>query len=124
MALSLIHIFFEAVTRVNLGQPVVDKEYKSSEGWQFLFSMKQNEYFVFPNEKTGFNPKEIDLLNPENYALISPNLFRVQTMSKVMYGNNVIRDYKFRHHLETSCLLYTSASINYFHYFGKLFFPY
>ncbi len=94
--------FFEAVTRVNLGQPVVDKEYKSSEGWQFLFSMKQNEYFVFPNEKTGFNPKEIDLLNPENYALISPNLFRVQTMSKVMYGNNVIRDYKFRHHLETS----------------------
>jgi CRISPR-associated endonuclease Csn1 len=34
--------------------------------------------------------------------LISPNLFKVQTMSKVMYGNNVIRDYKFRHHLETS----------------------
>lgn len=94
--------FFDAVTRVNLGQPIIDKDYRRSEGWQFLFSMKQNEYFVFPNEKTGFNPKEVDLLNPENYTIISPNMFRVQTMSKVMYGNNVIRDYKFRHHLETS----------------------
>ena len=63
--------------------------------------MKQNEYFVFPNEKTGFNPKEVDLMNPDNYALISPNLFRVQTMSRVTYGTSVIRDYKFRHHLET-----------------------
>ena len=94
--------FFESVTRRNLGQPIIDKEYKAGEGWEFLFSMKQNEYFVFPNEKTGFNPKEIDLLNPDNYALISLNLFRVQTMSKVTYGNSVIRDYKFRHHLETS----------------------
>ena len=86
--------FFEAVTRVNLGQPVIDKEYKSSEGWQFLFSMKQNEYFVFPNEKAGFNPKEINLLDSENYALISPNLFRVQKIG--------MNDYTFRHHLETS----------------------
>lgn len=94
--------FFEAVARANNHQPVVDRDYKSSEGWQFLFSMKQNEYFVFPNEKTGFNPKEVNLLDPVNYTLISVNLFRVQTMSKVMYGNSVIRDYKFRHHLETS----------------------
>lgn len=82
--------FFDAVTRANLGQPIIDKDYRRSEGWQFLFSMKQNEYFVFPNEKTGFNPKEVDLLNPENYALISPNLFRVQ---KFAYKN-----YVFRHH--------------------------
>ena len=94
--------FFDAVTRANLGQPIIDKDYKTSEGWKFLFSMKQNEYFVFPDEKTEFNPKEIDLLNPENYTIISPNLFRVQTMSRVMYGNNIIRDYKFRHHLETN----------------------
>ena len=94
--------FYEAVTRANLGQPIINKEYRRSEGWEFLFTMKQNEYFVFPNEKTGFNPKEIDLKNPENYALISPNLFRVQTMSKVQYGNSVVRDYKFRHHLETT----------------------
>lgn len=94
--------FYEAVARANEGLPIIDKEYRTSEGWQFLFTMKQNEYFVFPNEKTGFNPKDIDLMNPANNALISPNLFRVQTMSKVQYGNNVVRDYKFRHHLETT----------------------
>ena len=93
--------FHEAVTRVNQRLPIINKDYKQKEGWQFLFTMKQNEYFVFPNETTGFNPHEIDLLNPNNYNLISPNLFRVQTMSKKVYGNNTIRDYQFRHHLET-----------------------
>ncbi|MBN2237650.1 MAG: type II CRISPR RNA-guided endonuclease Cas9 [Bacteroidales bacterium] len=94
--------FFEATERVNQGLPVIDKEFKKKDGWEFLFSMKQNEYFVFPNAETGFNPNEVDLLAPEKYSLISPNLFKVQTMSKVLYGNNVIRDYKFRHHLETT----------------------
>lgn len=94
--------FMEVVTRANLGQPIIDKDYKSSEGWQFLFSMKQNEYFVFPNEKTGFNPKEIDLLDEDNYGLISPNLFRVQKFSKCTYGNTSVREYVFRHHLETT----------------------
>ena len=59
-----------------------------------MFTMKQNEYFVFPDEKTGFNPHDIDLMNPDNYALISPNLFRVQKLGT--------RDYFFRHHLETN----------------------
>jgi CRISPR-associated endonuclease Csn1 len=77
--------FFEATERINQGLPIIDKEYKNSEGWTFLFSMKQNEYFVFPNEKTGFNPNDIDLLNPENYHLISPNLFRVQSVSSKYY---------------------------------------
>jgi len=88
--------FFDATTRVNLGLPIIDKNYKEKEGWQFLFSMKQNEYFVFPNEVTGFNPKEIDLLNPENYHLISPNLFRVQKFGSLLSG------IWFRHHLETT----------------------
>lgn len=91
---EMVVSFFEAVTRANLGLPIIDKDYRKSEGWQFLFSMKQNEYFVFPNEKTGFDPKEIDLLDPDNYAVISPNLFRVQKI-----GEN---DYTFRHHLETT----------------------
>ena len=86
--------FYEAVARVNADLPVVDKTYKQEEGWQFLFTMKQNEYFVFPNEKTGFNPKDMDLKDPDNYALISPNLFRVQKFSS--------KDYFFRHHLETN----------------------
>lgn len=94
--------FFEAVIRVNEGLPVIDREYKKREGWEFLFSIKQNEYFVFPNQETGFDPREVDLMNPDNNARISPNLFRVQTISKVMYGNQTVRDYKFRHHLETT----------------------
>ena len=94
--------YFEATARAIQHLPIVDRDYKKAEGWQFLFTMKRNEYFVFPNEKTGFNPKEIDLLDPKNYAVISANLFRVQTMSKVQYGNSFVRDYKFRHHLETT----------------------
>lgn len=86
--------FYEAVMSATLGYPVIDKEYRKGDGWVFLFTMKQNEYFVFPNEKTGFNPNEIDLMNPDNYALISPNLFRVQKLAT--------KYYVFRHHLETS----------------------
>ena len=94
--------FFEAVARVNNGISPINKELNSNQGWKFLFTMKQNEYFVFPNEETGFNPHEMDLTDPNNYASISPNLFRVQTMSKVKAGNSFVRDYIFRHHLETT----------------------
>jgi CRISPR-associated endonuclease Csn1 len=86
--------FYKALARVNTGLPIIDKEYRKSDDWEFLFSMKQNEYFVFPNEETGFNPKEIDLMNPDNYSQISPNLFRVQKLAT--------KDYFFRHHLETT----------------------
>jgi CRISPR-associated endonuclease Csn1 len=105
--------FYEAVARANMGMPIVDREYKQSEGYEFLFTMKQNEYFVFPrtekrervNEETGelteeeivtFNPKDYDdnwFKNPDNYAVISPNLFRVQKLAT--------KNYFFRHHLET-----------------------
>ena len=86
--------FYEATACALLGLPIVDKEYHSEDGWKFLFSMKQNEYFVFPNEKTGFIPSEIDLQNPDNYHLISPNLYRMQKFSSSFYV--------FRHHLETN----------------------
>lgn len=91
---------FEAVARQNQGLPIIKKQHEL--GWEFLFTMKQNEYFVFPNEETGFDPSEIDLLDPTNYAKISPNLFRVQKLSLLSYGNSVIREYVFRHHLETT----------------------
>ena len=42
------------------------------------------------------------MLDPNNKKRISPNLFRVQTISVVKYGNNTVRDFKFRHHLETT----------------------
>lgn len=95
--------FYEAVTRANQHLPLIDREYRKEDGWEFLFSIKQNEYFVFPrfeiDEEGGetrmiFNPQEIDLLNPDSYHLISPNLYRVQKLS--------IKDYVFRHHLETT----------------------
>ena len=89
--------FYEAVHRINEGLPIIDK---NKSGLEFLFTMKQNEYFVFPSD--DFKPEEIDLLNPDNTSLISPHLFRVQTLSKVEYGNSSIRDYVFRHHLETT----------------------
>lgn len=86
--------FYEATTRAIMGLPIVDKDYKSDEGWEFLFSMKQNEYFVFPNPKTGFSPQELNLLDESNMSRISPNLYRVQKFST--------GDYFFRHHLETN----------------------
>ncbi len=54
--------------------------------------MKRNEYFVFPGD--GFNPAEVDLMDPSNRSRISPHLFRVQKLST--------RNYVFRHHLETT----------------------
>lgn len=92
--------FLEAVERVNQGLPVIDKTYNRHLGWKFLFTMKQNEYFVFSSD--DFNPQGIDLLNVNNKKLISRYLFRVQTISVVRYGNNIVRDFKFRHHLETT----------------------
>ena len=101
--------FYEATSRAVQGIPIIDKEFKREEGWQFLFTMKQNEYFVFPkhDEKGNvlFNPLDYDetwYKNPANYAVISPNLFRVQKFSKVKAGNSYVRDYTFRHHLETT----------------------
>lgn len=86
--------FYEATQRAVRGMPAVDRDYKKEEGWEFLFTMKINEMFVFPNEKTGFDPSKIDLLDLQNYAQISPNLFRVQKLST--------KNYVFRHHQETT----------------------
>lgn len=92
--------FYEAVLRVNQGLPVIDKDYNREKGYKFLMTLKQNEMFVFPNEE--FNPSEIDLLDERNLEQISQNLFRVQKISKVGYGNSFVRDFVFRHHLETT----------------------
>lgn len=83
--------FYEAVQRVNSQLNIVDKEYNNHLGWQFLYTMKQNELFVFPSE--GFNPLEIDLFSEKNSKDISKYLFRVQKIST--------KNYMFTHHLET-----------------------
>lgn len=84
--------FYEAIERVNQGLPVIDREYCVNLGWKFLFTMKQNEYFLFPSD--GFDPSEIDLLSSSNNKLISQHLFRVQKIAT--------KNYFFRHHLETT----------------------
>ena len=94
---EIIVSYYEAVARASLGLSIIDKLYNQHLGWQFHFSMKQNEMFIFPNEKTGFDPKEIDLLDPKNSAKISPNLFRVQKFGELSKSG-----FWFRHHLETN----------------------
>lgn len=84
--------FYEAVIRVNENLPIIDKAHKEKEGWQLLFTMKQNEMFVFPND--DFDVNEIDLMDAKNASRISPYLFRVQKIAT--------KDYFFRHHLETT----------------------
>lgn len=86
--------FYEAVERVNQNLPIIDKEYNSELGWKFLFTMKQNEMFLFPSG--DFDPKEVDLFDDKNLSLISKNLFRVQKFGSLLSG------FWFRHHLETS----------------------
>lgn len=88
--------FFSAVDLAGQGLPIVNRSYRCSEGWKFKFSMKVNEMFVFPNPRTGFDPNDIDLTDPENYSRISPNLYRVQKLSSKYYC--------FRHHLETELI--------------------
>lgn len=86
--------FYEAMMCKNMGLQVVDKQYNKDLGWKFLFTMKQNEYFVVPDLECGFNPEELDLMDEANFTLISPHLFRVQKLST--------KYYIFRHHLETN----------------------
>ena len=84
--------FFEAVSRVNAGLPIIDKEHNSNLGWKFMFTLKSNEMFLFPSD--GFDPKEYDLLSTDNMTVIAKNLYRVQKIAT--------KNYMFRHHLETN----------------------
>lgn len=84
--------FYEAVIRKNQGQPIIKKIHER--GWEFCFTMKQNEMFVFPS--TDFIPGEIDLLDKNNRTLIGKHLFRVQNISA--------KNYVFNHHLETNAV--------------------
>ena len=85
---------FEALQRISVGLPVIDKTYHQDIGWRFVMSLKSNEMFVFPDKETGFYPDEIDLKDPENYPIISKHLFRVQKLSSMYYC--------FRHHFEST----------------------
>ncbi|MDR0971975.1 MAG: type II CRISPR RNA-guided endonuclease Cas9 [Bacteroidales bacterium] len=93
--------FFECVARANNGDDIINKQYKNdntnneNDNYEFLFSIKPNEYFIIPSNK--FPTEELQdnwIKNPDNYSIISPNLFRIQKMD----SSGRIH---FRHHLET-----------------------
>jgi CRISPR-associated endonuclease Csn1 len=83
---------FEAVERVNQGMPII-KELDDFNR-KLVMTIKQNDFFVFPEQRSGFSPIEIDLLDPINFQIISKHLFRVQKIST--------KDYFFNHHLQTT----------------------
>lgn len=104
--------FFDAVERSRQGLPIVDKNKNQSLGWKFLFSIKQNEYFLLPQQaekididtgeistQTTFSPKDLSseyIMNPDNYAELASHIFRVQSISKTPQGNRDVRIYLFK----------------------------
>lgn len=66
-----------------------------SENSTFLYSMQQNELFVFDTTRDYVERA----IQTNNYSLISSNIYRVQKMSKKANGSV---DIYFRHHLETT----------------------
>ena len=91
---ELVVSFFDAVDNAIQGNPIIDKSYNADKGWRFLFSLQQNDCFVFPDEASGFYPADIDLTAKEHYVLISPHLFKVQSISE--------GDYRFRHQYDAT----------------------
>lgn len=83
--------FYEAVARVNEELPIVDKNLNKDKGWEFQFSLKQNEMFIIPNGT--IEVEKLNLIEDLSYDIISPMLFRVQKIST--------KNYLFTHHLET-----------------------
>lgn len=84
--------FRDAVQRNVDGLDAVDKTLNEDKGWTFVNSFRKNEMFVFPDLAKGFDPWKIDLEDPDNREIISPHLFRMQSMCE---GN-----FKFRLHYD------------------------
>jgi len=79
--------FFQAFQRKSQGESVITKEHPS--GYRFLFSIQQNEMFVFDMTKEDLQ----SAIDKENYGLISKHLFRVLNLASGQY--------MFLHHIET-----------------------
>jgi CRISPR-associated endonuclease Csn1 len=79
---------FEAVTRVNENLPVIQPN--SSNGYPLVFTLKQNDTFVFNNTE---EISQALSTYEKDYKTISRYLFRVQKISS--------KYYVFNHHLQT-----------------------
>lgn len=86
--------FFEAVQKTCNHQSITDETYRADEGWRYLLSVQRYDYFILPDIENGFNPLAIDVCAPENYAIICPHLYRVQTVSSL--------DYRMRLHIDAT----------------------
>jgi len=82
---------FEAVTRVNQGLPIIKTEHE--QGWKFVFTLKQNEMFLFSEASMELNFQNFSEFGHVEFAELSKRLFRVQSISA--------KDYMFNHHLQT-----------------------
>lgn len=83
--------FFEAVERVQQNIPIVQTELHDHPDWSLLFTLKQNEMFILPDDE--FDPNEIDLMDPKNRSVIAKHLYLVQNVSSLYYV--------LTHHYET-----------------------
>jgi len=86
--------FWEAFERKQNDFSVIKTEHEKD--WQFVVSLSINEMIVFPKGNDEID--ENFILNPDNYALISQHLYRVQNLSSS--GNTP--KLSFRHHLATT----------------------
>lgn len=87
--------FWEAFERKKNGFSVIKTQHEK--GWRFVVSLAINEMIVFPKGN-----EEIDenfILNPDNYAVVSEHLYRVQKLSSTAKG---APNLSFRHHLATT----------------------
>lgn len=95
--------FFEAVERTKQKIAVIKKQHEL--GHTYLFNLQINDYFIFYDDNLTL---ETDLLDKNNYNLVSKNLYRVQKLSIKTNGQP---NFVFRHHLETT--LNNSSSFAY-----------
>ena len=95
--------FIEAVERVRQGVSVINKQHEL--GWDYLFNLQINDYFIFYSD--ALTP-EIDVFNKVNYSLISKHLFKVQSCSILGSGSPYL---EFTHHLSTK--LDKESKVNY-----------
>ncbi|MDR0972263.1 MAG: type II CRISPR RNA-guided endonuclease Cas9 [Bacteroidales bacterium] len=73
--------FLECINRVANNRDIINKEYEVV-GYNFLFSIKQNETFLISSQ--DFKPKEMTkqwLMDKRNYKEISSHIYRVQKIA-------------------------------------------
>lgn len=79
---------WEATERIKQKLPVINRNHEKS--YRFIVSMQINEFFVFNMTKDDLKTA----IATNNYKAISPNLYRVQSLST--------NDYFFRNHTESN----------------------